>query len=128
MIFLFVQAEWDDEDTKARCRVFYRSLAECAELLYKKVQGRLGDVFTMREVRSELPAEFAQALDDYALKKVRQSESVTVFCIFWALGTGTRHTVKQVPSRFASRCLAILVLATSSRIITREFCWRQVVC
>ena len=69
---LFAQAEWDDVGTKQRCRVFYRSLAECADLLYKRVAStaRIGDVFTTKEIRAELPPAFSAALDDYAIGKV----------------------------------------------------------
>jgi len=71
-ITLSYQAEWEDDDTKQRCRVFYRSLSECAAILYQRVSdsGRVGDVFTMKEVRAELPASFNEALDDYAISKV----------------------------------------------------------
>ena len=52
--------------------MFFRSLAECAAALYKNVTatGRIGDVFTMKEIRDALPSAIAAALDDYAIRKM----------------------------------------------------------
>ena len=66
------QGEWEDPANKSRCFIFLKSIEEVADLLYKQIAGtgRLGDVFTMKELWNELPDDVTDVVNDFVFKKV----------------------------------------------------------